>query len=336
MGSSSRHNHLSSAAASADVRRTSPLLLALGLAVVGVLIWAYWSAIYRLVGDWNGEHDYNKNYSVGMLVPLIAVYLVWHLRDRFRQCRISPCWWGLGLVLLAQVARGFGLLFLYESVERYSIVLTVLGLVLLVAGRRAFWQGRWILLFLFLMVPFPGRIHNMISGPLQTCATKGAVFLLEVVGVTVSREGNVIVLNGDTPLAVAEACSGLRMLTAFIVVAATLAFLVRRPRWQKAALVLSSVPVAILCNLVRLCITAMLFLVADNETAETFFHDFAGLAMMPLAVLVLFAELWVMKKLVVAEATPSPAKKAARPKRPARHKSNGRLRSRPVAARSGR
>jgi exosortase/archaeosortase family protein len=107
-----------------------------------------------------------------------------------------------------------------------------------------------------------------------------------------------LVLNERTRLAVVEACSGLRMLTAFIVVAATLAYVVKRPRWQKAIVLLSSIPVAIACNAARLIVTAWLFLWASSETAERFFHDFAGLTMMPLAVLLLVAELWLMNKIV--------------------------------------
>lgn len=205
------------------------------------------------------------------------------------------------MVLVAQAARAFGLLFYFKSAERYSLVLTVVGVVLLVAGRQVTREVRWILLFLFLMVPLPGRVHTLIAGPLQNLATVGAVFMLELFGLAVVREGNVMVLNGEVSVAVAEACSGLRMLTAFVIVAATLAYLVKRPSWQKVTLVLSSIPVAIFCNLIRLVVTAVLYLVASSETAERFFHGFAGLTMMPLAVVVLVAELWIMSRLVVDE-----------------------------------
>ena len=120
-----------------------------------------------------------------------------------------------------------------------------------------------------------------------------------------------MMLDENIPLGVAEACSGLRMLTAFIVVAGAMAFLVNRPIWQKATLVLSSIPIAIGCNLARLCVTAMLYLVADSETAERFFHDFAGLTMMPIAVFMLFGELWLMNKLVVPDDVPTSGGTAA-------------------------
>ena len=277
------------------------------VALLAALFWAYWPVLVRLFKDWQRD----DNYSVCQLVPLVAIYLIWRDRAALRDLGASPCWWGLGLVLLAIAARMYGLLYLFESAERYSFVLAVAGLVLLVAGWRMFRRVFWILLFLFLMVPLPGRIHNMISGPMQNMATIGSVFLLEVFGVTVSQEGNVILLNGSIPLAVAEACSGLRMLTAFIVVAGAMAFLVSRPVWQKVTLVLSSIPIAIGCNLVRLCVTAMLYMAVDSETAERFFHDFAGLTMMPIAVFLLFGELWLMNKLIVADSAAASDEKVA-------------------------
>ena len=197
--------------------------------------------------------------------------------------------------------RVVGLRYFFESGERYSLVIVVIGLFLLVAGRQPTWRLKWPLLFLFLMVPFPGKVHNWISGPLQSVATAGAVSVLELFGMAVIREGNTLVLNETVHVAVAEACSGLRMLTAFIVVAATMAMVIGRPVWQKAVLVLSSVPVAILCNLIRLCITAVLFTTSESELAERFFHDFAGLTMMPLAVVILMGELALMNWLVLVD-----------------------------------
>jgi exosortase len=145
-------------------------------------------------------------------------------------------------------------------------------------------------------------------------ATTGSVFLLEAFGVRVSQQGNVVMLNKETPMAVAEACSGLRMLTAFVIVAAFMAYMVNRSRRQKAVLLLSSIPVAVMCNILRLCITAVLILLVSTEVAEKFFHDFAGLAMMPGAVLLMFGELWLMDKLKVPEPTPQQAQARARTK----------------------
>ncbi len=266
------------------------------------LLWSYWPTIVLLWQDWQSD----DNYSVGQLVPLAAAYLLWSDRRALAACTIRVCWWGVALILVAQAARAFGLLVVFESAERYSLVLTVAGVVLLAGGRSVFARVAWILVFLLLMVPLPGLVHNAVSGPLQTQATAGAAFLLELLGVVVVREGHVLLLEDSVPLAVAEACSGLRMLTAFVVVGSVLAYLIERPRWQKIVLLLSTVPIAIACNLVRLVITAILFLRLSSETAERFFHDFAGWTMMPMAIGFMFLELWLMARILEPENRSSP------------------------------
>lgn len=270
--------------------------------LLAVTAWAYWPTMVDLFKEW--QHD--DDYSAGQLVPLVAVFFVWVARKRLADLTLRPCWaGGLALLLLAQAARAYGVLFLFESADRYSLVVTIAALVLLVGGTKVFWRVKWILLFLFLMVPLPGRIHNLINGPLQSFASTASVFVLEAFGVRVSQQGNVVTLDGRIPMAVAEACSGLRMLTAFIIVAAFIAYMVKRPTWQKTVLVLSSIPVAVLCNVLRLVATAVLFLHASTETAEKFFHDFAGLVMMPAAVMLMFGQLWLLAAITQTEEKPS-------------------------------
>jgi len=265
--------------------------------MLAVIAGSYWATLADLFREWQRNDDY----SAGQLVPLVALFLVWRERKTLALCPLVPCWMGgIALLVLAQTIRLVGLVFMY-SVERYSLILSIAGVVLTVAGWRVFKAVKWIFLFLFLMVPLPGRIHNLISGPLQTMATTGSVFLLEAFGAKVSQQGNVVMLNETTPMAVAEACSGLRMLTAFVIVAAFMAYMVKRSRLKKAILLFSSIPVAVMCNILRLCVTGVLFMIASSEVAEKFFHDFAGLAMMPVAVLLMFAELWLLDKLIESE-----------------------------------
>jgi len=274
------------------------LFLAVMLPMV-IMLWSFWPTIEILFDDWQNNDDY----SAGQLVPIVALFLVWRERKILRNCQLVPCWWGgIALLLFAETANIY--LFLigsHPSSERYLMMFALVGLVLLVAGWQVFKTVKWILLFLFLMFPLPGVIHNRISGPLQTIATTGSVFLLEAFGATVRQQGNVVMLNETTPMAVAEACSGLRMLTAFVIVAAFMAYMVKRSRLKKAILLFSSIPVAVMCNILRLCVTAILFMIASSEVAEKFFHDFAGIVMMPVAVLIMFAELWLLDKLIEPE-----------------------------------
>lgn len=281
--------------------------LALVSAAAGLLIITAWSYAPTLA-DLYQEWQENEDYSAGQLVPLVALFLLWARRKQLRECMLRPCWWGgVTVLVFAYLARMSGLLFMFESAQRYSLVFTAAGLVLLVAGGQVLRRVSWTILFLFLMVPLPGRIHNLISGPLQRLATSGSVFVLEVFLPRVGQQGNIVMLNENTPMAVAEACSGLRMLTAFIIVAGFIACMVKRARWEKTVLLLSSIPVAVICNILRIVVTAILMLMVSAEVGRKFFHDFAGIVMMPAAVLLLFGEIWLMDRLVVPE-TPAPRK----------------------------
>jgi len=127
-------------------------------------------------------------------------------------------------------------------------------------------------------------------------ATSSAVFCLETMGYEVMQEGNIIHIN-DATVAVAEACNGLRMVTAFFVISGLVILLVKRAWWEKLIVLASSLPVALLCNTARLTITAIAFTVLSGEQWEKIFHNFGGYAMMPLALAAVVTELWLLTKL---------------------------------------
>jgi len=230
---------------------------------------------------WSRDADY----SAGQLVPLVSLYLCWRERAFLRSRSIRPSLlWGAALLLLAEGLRLGAVYYGFGSIERITVVVSIAGVVLLAAGWEVFWRLRWVLLFLVLMFPLPGRVHEAVALPLQQLATTLAAFLLELCGFFVVREGHVLRLDADTIVGVTEACSGLRMLTAFLFVSAVLAFLIRRPRWQKALLIASGIPIAVLSNGLRSAATGVFVYYSHNPELSDRFHDLAGLAMMPIAI----------------------------------------------------
>lgn len=256
-----------------------------------LLVWSYWPALGELWAAWQRSSDY----SGGQLVPLVCIYMVWSDRKELARLPMRSCGWGLVLLAASQLMRLGGLFLSYGFTHQYSMLLAFTGGMLLLFGFPITWRLKWLLAFMVLTIPFPRRVHDTIALPLQGFATTSAVFCLELLGFLVLREGNVLRIGEQNPVAVAEACSGLRMLTAFIIVGAAFALVVRRPVWQKCLLVLSSVPIAILSNTIRVTATVILMEWANAELAEKFFHDFAGILMMPLAVAALVGELWLFR-----------------------------------------
>ena len=105
----------------------------------------------------------------------------------------------------------------------------------------------------------------------------------------------------------AEACNGLRMITAFFVISGLVVLLVKRTWWEKLIILVSSLPIAFLCNTLRLAVTAVFFTVIKGEEVEQRFHDWGGYAMMPLALAMVVGELWLLARLTTPPAQIEPA-----------------------------
>lgn len=274
-----------------------------GLVVLMALLWSYWPTVSEMIQVWRRSDEY----SSGMLVPLLAVYVIWARREEIASAELRPALlWGVVALLCAQMCRGFGLYYMYQSGERLSLILSATALVLLMTGwqyLRKLWP---VLLFLCLMLPWPNRVQAAISLPLQRWSTSSAVFCLELGGWEIVRSGNTIEIEG-VPLFVAEACNGLRMITAFFVISGLVVLLTRRSWWEKLIVLLSSVPIALLCNTVRLVVTAMLYTVIENETGRKWIHDWDGYAMMPLALAMVVGELWLLLRLTTPPTELEPA-----------------------------
>ncbi len=271
-------------------KKITPYLI--GALLLAAFLWSYWPGLNDIWKIWQSSDEY----SSGVLVPFLAVYILWSRRHLISQVRIKPSVWGLFAFAVAQGIRFFGLFFMYSSAERLSIVLSIASLVLLLFGWAFLRKVSTILLFLCLMLPWPNRVQAVVAQPLQHWATSSAVFCLETIGYDVVREGNIIHL-GETTVAVAEACNGLRMVTAFFVISGMVVLLINRAWWEKWLVLVSCLPIALLCNTIRLVITAIAFTMLKGEYWERMFHDFGGYAMMPLALGLIVAELWLLTKL---------------------------------------
>ncbi|RPJ31103.1 MAG: exosortase, partial [Planctomycetaceae bacterium] len=271
--------------------------------LVVALLWSYWPVLQDLAKEWQRSDEY----SAGLLVPFLAVYVLWTRRRDLVSLPVRPMlFWGVGIFVLCQAMRLFGLFWMYGSAERVSIIVSVIALVLLLFGWRALRRVATVLVFLCLMLPWPHRVQAQISLPLQGWATDSAVFCLELAGYDVLRDGNVIGI-GQTNVAVAEACNGLRMVTAFLVISALVVLLVQRTWWEKLIILLSSLPIALFCNTLRLAITAVAFTIIEGDNVEKLFHDFGGYAMMPLALALVVGEFWLLGRLISPQAEVKPA-----------------------------
>src|SRR5262249_7676336 len=107
----------------------------------------------------------------------------------------------------------------------------------------------------------------------------------------------------DIKLGVVEACSGLRMLVTFFTFSTGVAIVIRRPWLEKMCIVLSAIPIALITNIFRITATGLMYQ-SHRNFAEAFFHDLAGWFMMPVCLILLGIELWMLNRLIVHASPP--------------------------------
>ena len=289
----------------ADASRSR--VIAGALVLIGLMVAVYLPVLYYMMLHWRAVDDY----SHGFLIAPLSLYFAWERRDQLRGLPISGSWWGLVPLSLGVLALTIGRLGVELTSMRSGFVLTLIGLVLLLFGRKVFRVLAFPLLFLFLMVPLPQSLVNVIAFPLQLMAANAAVEALHLLGVPALLEGNIIHL-AHSQLFVAQACSGLRSLMALLTLGVVFAYFLQRGTWRRVVIVLSTIPIAIFVNAFRVALTGILAHNYGNEAATGIIHDFQGLITFFLAFLVLLVEARILNLIAPSVGlAPSPARAGA-------------------------
>jgi exosortase len=272
------------------------------LVVCASILWSYWPTLAEMVRRWASD----PQYSHGFLVPVFSLFLLWSRRDRLAAAGGRGNCWGLGLVVAGALLRLAGARWYLSWLEGVSLLPVLAGVAVLMRGWKSLrWCGPAIAFLLF-MVPLPYRVQVALGGPLQQLTTQVSTFVLQALGLLALAEGNVIVL-GEVRIGVVEACNGLTMLLTFFALSAGLALLLERRPLDRALILLSAVPVGVVANVLRITVTAALHVTVGSAVANAVFHDWAGWLMMPLALGLLWIELWLLARLFVAGQRPSPS-----------------------------
>ncbi len=213
--------------------------------------------------------------------------------------------WGLGTTLFGLFTYAYGIWpGQNDFVQHSAIVVTVFGVTLLTCGWGMIRVTWFPILFLVCAIPWPPLVYSWVALPLQELAATVAAGTLRVTGVEAFRSGTKLFIgDGLTQrvLNVAEACAGLKSLMTFVTLAGAIGFLSNRPMWQKILITASAVPIAILCNVLRVSGQGLLDHYASPKWSENFAHQFAGVIMLIPAFFLLQATGWFLDNLFVEE-----------------------------------
>lgn len=290
------------------LRAAGGLRLAAGGVLLAALMWAFWPALARVVQRWISD----PQYSHGYLVPGFAVYLLWLRRQYLANATPQFSWWGLPLLVAGLGMYLAGVYLYFDWLSQAGFLPALAGLALVLGGWPVLRWSWPAIAFLVFMLPLPHRVETMLSYPLRRMCTVASAYLMQAVGLPAVAEGNVIIID-ELRIGVVEACSGLGMLVVFFAIATGVILVVQRPLLDKAILFLSAAPIAVLANMIRITVTGLLYEMVGSKTAEAFFHDVAGWFMMPLAVGLLWLELWFLGHLLVEVVEPAKATAPVKP-----------------------
>ena len=242
-----------------------------GLFLLACLSTAYWSIIDILAK----QLVYNQNYSHGPVILPIVAYLIWQKREQLKIAGYAPDWRALFLLVFAAFIYAIGELGADVFTTRVSMLVFVVGFVWLLYGLQVVRILRFPLGFMFLMLPLPDIVYRNATFPLQLTASQWSVEILQNLGITAYREGNVIDLD-FMMLQVVEACSGLRYILPLFSLGILFSYFLQKVIWKRVVLVLATIPIAVFANVFRITGTGILAMYLGEESARGFFHDFSG------------------------------------------------------------
>jgi len=246
--------------------------------------------------------------DASILAPPVAAWLLWQRRAALHA---SPRgrWWAIPLAIAALLLVWWG-----EDTDRHAIahlgaIVTLavafvasFGAVALVRTSPA-WGA------LLFSIPVPGAIRRALAQPLQEHGARLAEATLETMGFSLERLGASLVVDG-VPVAVSEACDGMRMVSALLLVVWAVVFGRESRPVIRAALIVSAPVTALACNAIRLIPTVVCFAMFEQKDAE-FLHDVLGWLTLPLCLGLLelqrFGLEWMLPAAGPAALTVAPA-----------------------------
>ena len=278
------------------------------LIISGLFCFLFRNEMEGIVNRWLTD----SSWSHGFLIPLFSLYFVNQKREEILCCaandELRPNYLGLVFLVFGILFYPFNIVHLQYGYLRSIDMIATLGAIVLFLGGWKLVKQTWLpIAFLIFAVPLPERYYKELTIPMRQWAAAVASRLLDLVPKLDATANGAVIdvfykgMPLDPPLDVDEACSGMRLLMAFLALGVAMAYLHYRPLWQRIILLASTVPIAIFCNIVRVTITGFIYVLIHPKYAQGIYHDMLGIAMLPLAFGLYGILAWFMSSLFIDE-----------------------------------
>ena len=280
--------------------RLHPRIVLAALPLAAAFVWLFYE-FFRRQHLFSTSEKFGEDWKHAYLVPLVSLYILWLARGELVKKRAVLFWPGF-LPILAGV-----LLYYFFLIADPKHMFSGAGMILTLFGIALVFAGPSMMRLLFIPIAYLAfgmtiseQVMLRITYPLQNVAAIGSHWLLSLL-YTTEISGNTLMIvladGRDIPLNIAEACSGMRMVIAFVALGAAVAFIACKEWWQRVALLLLAVPVAIFVNVLRIASLGIASIV-NPEFAAGDAHIFIGTLWLIPGFFLYMGVVWAINRIV--------------------------------------
>lgn len=251
------------------------------LIFIGIIGIFYYNTFVWLINSWL----YNPYYSHGFIVPIVSGFIIWRMRKELSTVELKQSQTGLILFIIGISLQSIAIIWVIRFLSGISLLITICGIILYIFGWEFFNKISFPVLFLLLSVPIP--FLDIITPPIQTISVITSSGLANLIGIPVQISGYVL----NTPsgsFEIALECSGLKSIISLLTISIIYAFIIEGSLIMKFTIALSSIPLALFGNILRIVSVLIVSNIYGKEIALRYFHDFSSLLLFSFALIGLF------------------------------------------------
>lgn len=252
-----------------DMLSQPPMIVATSVLAASFLAFFYEFFVRQAKFSLDKPQDWGHSF----LVPVISGYLLWREREALMAAKARVFWPGLMPLVLGIVCYPFFLMGIKTHMLcGAAMLLTLFGMVLLLGGPGVMRVAFLPIAYLAFGVTISELLMNLMTLKLQSVAASGGVLTINMLGAVwkgitgdlffAERQGQWMTVTTpmgvQVPLQIAAACAGMRMVVAFAALAGAVALIRCRHWWQRTALLLLAIPVAVFMNVIRVAVLGLL------------------------------------------------------------------------------
>lgn len=248
------------------------------LTIIGIF---YYNTFVWLIESWLN----NIYYSHGFLILIISAYLIYRTRKELINIEKKQSQTGLILFITGLIIQNVATLFTIRFLSGLSLIIVIFGTVLYLFGWEFTKKVSFPISLLLLAIPIP--FIDMVAPPAQTISAVTSTNLANILNIPVYREG-LLLYTPNGIFEVALECSGLKSIISLLTLSIIYAFVLEGGLFMKSTIILSSIPLAMTGNILRIISMLAVANKYGQEVAINYFHDFSSLLLFSTVLMGLF------------------------------------------------